>query len=141
MTAIAGSVAELWRFPVKSMQGDQVPDVEVTARGIMGDRAHALIDAETGKVASAKSVKLFPELLACRAVLLEPPHAKREAPPVRIELPNGTSVTSDTTDVDRTLSAVTVANRAGWTSPSTSTTPMSRADPGGNPNTRPRSHG
>jgi uncharacterized protein YcbX len=69
MMAIVGSVAELWRFPVKSMQGEQLREVEITARGVVGDRAYALIDAETGKVASAKSVKLFPELLACRACL------------------------------------------------------------------------
>lgn len=103
--AIVGSVAELWRFPVKSMQGEQLREVEVTARGVVGDRAYALIDTETGKVASAKSVKLFPELLTCRAVFVAPPQAVREAPPVRIDLPNGKSVTSDSSDVDRTLSA------------------------------------
>jgi uncharacterized protein YcbX len=105
MMAIVGSVAALWRFPVKSMQGEQLREVEVTARGIVGDRAYALIDAETGKVASAKSVKLFPELLVCRAAFVAAPQAEREAPPVRIDLPNGKSVTSDSSDVDRTLSA------------------------------------
>jgi uncharacterized protein len=105
MMAIVGSVAELWRFPVKSMQGEQLEEVEVTARGVVGDRAYALIDAETGRVASAKSVKLFPGLLACRAVFVAPLQAVGEAPPVRIDLPNGKSVTSDSSDVDRTLSA------------------------------------
>jgi uncharacterized protein len=105
MMAIVGSVAELWRFPVKSMQGEQLREVEFTARGVVGDRAYALIDAETGKVASAKSVRLFPDLLGCRAVFVMPPRAEREAPPVRIDLPNGKSVTSDSSDVDRTLSA------------------------------------
>lgn len=105
MMAIVGSVAELWRFPVKSMQGEQLREVEVTARGVVGDRAYALIDAETGRVASAKSVKLFPELLACRAAFVAPPQAERETPAVRIDLPNGKSVTSDSSDVDRTLSA------------------------------------
>jgi len=38
--AIVGSVAELWRFPVKSMQGEQLLEVEVTARGVVGDRAY-----------------------------------------------------------------------------------------------------
>ena len=87
--AIVGSVAELWRFPVKSMQGERLREVEVTTRGVVGDRAYALIDAETGKVVSAKSVKLFPELLACRAAFVAPPRAEREAPAVRIDLPNG----------------------------------------------------
>ena len=104
MIATSGSVAELWRFPVKSMQGEQPQEVTVTERGVFGDRAYALIDAETGKVASAKSVKLFPGLLACRAAFVEPPGATRDVPPVRIDLPNGRSVTSDSSDVDRALS-------------------------------------
>ena len=66
---IVGSVAELWRFPVKSMKGEQLQEVTVTEQGVLGDRVYALIDAETGKVVSAKSVKLFPDILACRAAL------------------------------------------------------------------------
>ena len=34
-----GSVATLWKFPVKSMAGEQLQDVEVTERGVLGDRA------------------------------------------------------------------------------------------------------
>jgi len=105
MMTTGGSVAELWRFPVKSMRGDQLEEVTVTERGVLGDRAYALIDVDTGKVASAKSVRLFPDLLACRAAFTEPPRAERELPPVRIDLPNGRSVTSDSSDADRTLSA------------------------------------
>ena len=33
-----GSIATLWRFPVKSMGGEQLRDVEVTERGVVGDR-------------------------------------------------------------------------------------------------------
>ena len=102
---IVGSVAELWRFPVKSMKGEQLQEVTVTKQGLLGDRAYALIDAETGKVVSAKSVKLFPDILGCRATFVAPLRAKGETPPVRIDLPNGTSVTSDSRDVDRALSA------------------------------------
>jgi len=139
--AIVGSVAELWRFPVKSMQGEQLREVEVTPRGVVGDRAYALIDAETGRVASAKSVKVFPDLLACRAVFLAPPQAGREAPPVRIDLPNGKSVTSDSSDVGRTLSAhfrreVTLARVAPDDFTIDQYHPdVEGADPGGNRNT------
>ena len=55
-----GSVATLWRFPVKSMGGEQLRDVEVTERGVLGDRAYALIDKDTGKVVSAKSANSSP---------------------------------------------------------------------------------
>ena len=62
-----GSVAGLWRFPVKSMAGERLEQAALTGRGLLGDRAYALIDAETGKVGSAKSVKLFHGILDCRA--------------------------------------------------------------------------
>ena len=50
---VVGSVAELWRFPVKSMRGEQLPEAVVTERGVLGDRAYALIDTDTGRVVSA----------------------------------------------------------------------------------------
>src|SRR5439155_16269141 len=102
---IVGSVAELWRFPVKSMKGEQIKDVQITATGLIGDRGYALIEADTGKFVSAKSVKLFPDLLGCRSAFVEPPQPGRELPPVRIELPDGSSVNSDSKDVARSLSA------------------------------------
>jgi uncharacterized protein YcbX len=87
------------------MRGEQPEQAELTERGLVGDRAYALIDVETGKVASAKSVKLFPDLLDCGAAFIEPPQSGRELPPVQITLPNGTSVTSSSSEVDRVLSA------------------------------------
>jgi uncharacterized protein YcbX len=100
-----GAVAGLWRFPVKSMRGERLEQTELTEHGLVGDRAYALIDADTGKVVSAKSTRLFPGLFACRATFVEPPQPGSEAPPVRIALPDGTSVSSDSGDVDRVLSA------------------------------------
>ncbi|HSF15897.1 MAG TPA: MOSC N-terminal beta barrel domain-containing protein [Vicinamibacteria bacterium] len=100
-----GSVSELWRFPVKSMTGERLDQTELNERGLLGDRAYALIDVETGKVVSAKSVRLFPDLLRCRAAFVGPPTSSGELPPVRITLPDGTSVVSDSRDVDGKLSA------------------------------------
>ena len=100
-----GSMTGLWRFPVKSMRGERLAQVDLTERGLVGDRAYALIDTETGKVVSAKSVRRFPDLLGCRAAFVEPPHADRDVPPVEITLPDGTMVSSDSSDVDRVLSA------------------------------------
>ena len=100
-----GSVAALWRFPVKSMRGERIEQAEITVRGLVGDRAYALIEADTGKVVSAKSVRHFPDLLGCRAEFVEPPQMGLELPPVRITLPDGTVVRSDSNDVDRALSA------------------------------------
>jgi uncharacterized protein YcbX len=100
-----GSLAGLWRFPVKSMQGEQVTEAEVGPAGMLGDRAYALIDGETGKVVSAKSVRLFPGLFGCHAAFVEPPRAPAAMPAVRIELADGTVVRSDSPDADRVLSS------------------------------------
>jgi uncharacterized protein YcbX len=100
-----GSVEGLWRFPVKSMRGERLEQAELTEQGLLGDRAHALIDTATGKVVSAKSVRLFPDLFACRAEFVEPPRVGDDLPPVRITLPDGATVTSDSGDADRVLSA------------------------------------
>ena len=100
-----GSVAGLWRFPVKSMKGEPIEQAELTARGLVGDRAYALIDVDTGKVVSAKSVKVFPRILDCRAAFVEPPKSNGELPPVRITLPDGSTVTSDSGDAAQMLSS------------------------------------
>jgi uncharacterized protein YcbX len=60
----AGTVGALWRFPVKSMLGEQLDEVDVEAGGVVGDRAFAVVDVESGKVASAKHPKVRdPEIL------------------------------------------------------------------------------
>jgi uncharacterized protein len=98
-----GAIRALWRFPVKSMLGEELDAAELSQRGVVGDRAYALVDKQTGKVASAKHAKLWPDLLKCRAAFVEPPRADAEVPVVRIELADGTSVLSDSPDVDTVL--------------------------------------
>src|ERR671917_1845739 len=104
-SGIVGAVAGLWRFPVKSMRVERREQTELTEHGLVGDRAYALIDADTGKVVSAKSRSLFAGLFGCSATFVEPPRSGGELPPVRIALPDGKSVSSDSGDVDRVLSA------------------------------------
>ncbi|HYM16629.1 MAG TPA: MOSC N-terminal beta barrel domain-containing protein [Dehalococcoidia bacterium] len=98
------SVKEVWRYPVKSMQGERLDQAEITAGGVVGDRAYALVDRSTGKVVSAKSVRLFGGLLGFQAAFVEPPRPGGEPSPVRITFPDGTSVTSDSGDAERLLS-------------------------------------
>src|SRR4051794_26061062 len=52
---VVGQIASLWRYPVKSMQGEELNASAVTERGLLGDRAFALVDASEGRVASAKN--------------------------------------------------------------------------------------
>ena len=102
-TAVASTVS-LWRYPVKSMMGEELNAVDVTERGLRGDRAYALVDSATGKVASAKHPRKWGRLFDCRAAFAEPPGAERTLPPVRITLPDGALVSSDQPDADRLLS-------------------------------------
>jgi hypothetical protein len=99
-----GSVVSLWQYPVKSMMGEELNATEVTERGLLGDRAYALVDSSDGKVATAKNPRKWPRLFDFRATFIEPARAAAKVPPVRIALPDGTTITSDQGDVNQLLS-------------------------------------
>jgi uncharacterized protein len=99
-----GSVASLWRYPVKSMLGEELDAAELGERGVLGDRAYALLDRIDGKVASAKNPRKWPRMFEFHAEFAAPVHRGTEAPPVRITLPDGTLLISDQADVDEVLS-------------------------------------
>jgi uncharacterized protein len=75
---VVGMVAQVWRYPVKSMQGEQVERLELGPGGADGDRALAVVDPAARKVLSAKR---YPELLLASA--------RRNADGVVITLPDG----------------------------------------------------
>jgi uncharacterized protein YcbX len=100
------SVVALWRYPVKSMMGEELNAADVTGRGLLGDRAYALIDVETGKVVSAKNPRTWGNLFDFRAAFVTPPHDPGAIPPARISLPDGAQVTTDQTGADQQLSGV-----------------------------------
>jgi len=98
------SVASLWRYPVKSMAGEELLDsVDVTARGLRGDRAYALVDTARGKVCTARK---FRELLKCRAQFVTPPGSDNRVPAVQITLPDGSVVDSGQPEDHAKLNAV-----------------------------------
>ena len=99
-----GSVVSLWQYPVKSMMGEELNATEVTERGLLGDRAYALVDSSDGKVATAKNPRKWPRLFDFRATFIEPARAAAKIPPVRIAFPDGTTVTSDQSDLNQILS-------------------------------------
>ncbi|OBJ35629.1 MOSC domain-containing protein [Mycobacterium colombiense] len=92
-------VQALLRYPVKSMLGEALDRLLVDERGAEGDRRLALLDGETGHVASAKNPRLWRDLLTCTA------HA--DARGVRISLPDGTDVAADDPGVDELISRLT----------------------------------
>jgi uncharacterized protein len=100
----AGSVGALWRYPVKSMMGEELNATEVTERGLMGDRQFAVVDASTGKVAGAKNPRKWGNFFDFRAAYVEPPQRGSKLPAVRLTLPDGTVVTSEQPDLAQILS-------------------------------------
>jgi hypothetical protein len=78
-------VAELWRYPVKSLLGERLESVEVTSHGFEGDRRFAIYDVETGFGLTARRV---PELLFASARL-------RDDGSAEIKLPDGSIADSD----------------------------------------------
>ena len=46
---VVGSVVSLWRYPVKSMMGEELNAAELSDRGLVGDRQCALVDRSTGQ--------------------------------------------------------------------------------------------
>src|SRR5213595_1048595 len=99
-----GRVVSLWRYPVKSMMGEELNATELTERGLLGDRAYALVDSSDGKVASAKNPRKWSQLFDFRATLVDTPRLGAKVPPVRITLPEGTVVSSEQSDVNQILS-------------------------------------
>jgi uncharacterized protein len=99
-----GAVVSLWRYPVKSMLGEALQTTQVRDHGLLGDRAYALLDRADGKVATAKNPRKWPNLFACRATFIEPWDSSGTLPPVRMTLPDGSTVTSAQRDCSQALS-------------------------------------
>jgi uncharacterized protein YcbX len=84
------TVLALRRYPVKSMLGSEVDVARLGPGGVDGDRALALIDTGTGRVATAKHPRLWRSLLQCSAV--------PDGDAVTITLPDGRSVPAGDAD-------------------------------------------
>jgi uncharacterized protein YcbX len=103
-TAAPARVAALWRYPLKSMRGEELNSALVTQRGLLGDRAYALIDEAEGTVASAKNPRKWPSMFDCAAAFVEPPEESKPLPLIRITLPDGEMVRSDQADAAARIS-------------------------------------
>lgn len=63
MATVVGSISKVMRYPVKSLLGEVLNECAITPHGLDRDRTYALIDVETGKIASAKQPNLWRDLL------------------------------------------------------------------------------
>jgi len=97
-------VKELWRFPIKSMQGERLESADFDIEGLRGDRAFALLDIETDKIVTAKSLKRFPDIFSYSAQFSEEPVPGSPLPAVHVELPGGGRVSTLAENFDEVLS-------------------------------------
>ena len=98
------TVEAVYRYPVKSMLGTRVEQAEMLASGLAADRGWALVDLQTGKVASAKQPRLWRSLLQLRAVYHPGAGPAGAAGAVTITLPDGTAVRAGERGTDEVLS-------------------------------------
>lgn len=97
------TIRSLHRYPVKSMQGETLTDCPIDRHGMVGDRAFAVLDTESGTIATAKVPRRWSDLLQFRARFIAEP--SRQAPtPVEITFPDGEVHRSDDADIDEALS-------------------------------------
>jgi uncharacterized protein YcbX len=106
------TVRRLWRYPVKSLLGEECASVDVDARGVVGDRCYALRDA-SGKLGSGKNTRRFRHLEGLFRL-----RARHAGARVEIQFPDGRVMGTDEPGVHDALSSwlgqpVTVAREAG----------------------------
>lgn len=93
-----GAVSKLWRYPVKSMGGEECERVMLDARGVEGDRLYAVRDPQ-GKLGSGKTTRRFRQIDG----LLELRARVRGSTP-EITFPNGTAMLATDAGLDARLS-------------------------------------
>jgi uncharacterized protein YcbX len=96
-----GVVKQLFRYPVKSMLGEEAAELEIDPDGVVGDRAWALRETN-GRIASAKK---YVDLFGFRAAYDEIPAADRLSA-ITITLPDGRQVRTAEGDPSAAISAV-----------------------------------
>src|SRR5215472_7150145 len=103
-------VKEIWRYPVKSMQGERMEQCVLLEGGIPFDRGWAVRDESRQQITGAKRLA---GLLNCSARYL-PQTSATTVPHVEITLPNGRKTRSDSTNVNEELSNALGASVTLW---------------------------
>lgn len=94
------TIASLWRYPIKSMLGEELRSTSVTEKGIQGDRSSALVDVETGKIVSAKNPRRWPNMFSFHSRFEDITNSND----LHITLPNGSTVKSTASNANSILS-------------------------------------
>ncbi len=104
-----GTVAGLWRYPVKSMGGEELSTSTVDSRSFHGDRMWAVRELDAQAITTARRI---PELLGCTARFVEEPPlgvGPGDVAHVVVAFPDGTEVSS--ADSERGARSTSAARR------------------------------
>ena len=105
------TVTELFRYPVKSMGGHPLNQVNLGVNGIPGDRCWTLKDDERGGI---KGGKRFPALMGMSAQLMVEPSTANPSPEALITLSDGQQIRTTAEDVNAVMSAAVGAPVSVW---------------------------
>ncbi|MGH0035410.1 MAG: MOSC domain-containing protein [Myxococcota bacterium] len=94
MSETVGRIQSIWRFPIKSFQGESIAATSLSAAGIHGDRVLALRNRETGKIVSGKHARLGERVLEFQARYVSEPVAGQPLPRIRARI-DGVEVFAD----------------------------------------------
>ena len=98
------SVESIWRYPVKSMAGEELKSVFVSEKGLIGDRVYAFVNEESNRAAVVR--KWAENFLNYHPHFVSEPHPNSPVPPLQIVMPSGETLTTDNVDLEERLSAV-----------------------------------
>jgi uncharacterized protein YcbX len=99
-----GTVAQLWRYPVKSMGGERLASATLSWRGIPGDRGWALYDEARGGITGGKRL---PQVRGCRARYAAEPVAGSASPIAEIVFTDGSTVSAGSPEAASKLTQLT----------------------------------
>lgn len=97
------SVDGIWRYPVKSMAGEELSFAQVTPRGLLGDRVYALVDKTSNRAATVRTWAAA--LFSYHSQFLTEPELDTPPPSVRITTPDGRTLTTADSDIDEHFSS------------------------------------
>ncbi len=101
---LVGKISELWRYPIKTMQGETLETATIAKKGLIGDRSFSLIDKSSGRIISAKNPRKWENVFKFSAKTLVSNEDGNVLPKVSISFPDGETIFTDDEDVNEILS-------------------------------------
>jgi uncharacterized protein len=101
---LVGKISELWRYPVKTMQGELLETASITHKGLSGDRSFALVDKNSGRIISAKNPNKWKHVFNFSSSTFVSEEGSNSPPRISISFSDGDTVFTDDENVNEILS-------------------------------------